>query len=105
MFPDDKRRMEKEHVYKLYFYVLGGASLEETPVVKNVRNCLREALGTSVTLDVIEVVSRPEAAVKEGILFTPTLLRISTQPNKRVVGNFLDKEKTMAALKLIQTLY
>jgi circadian clock protein KaiB len=94
--------MSPEHNYKLYLYIAGYVAQGMDLAERNIRDCLDAISGRDYALEVIEVVKNPQAAIEEGILFTPTLLRISPGPKKRVVGNFLDKVKILEALKLIQ---
>ena len=91
-----------QHLYKFYLYVVGQAAEKDAPIVKNVRDSLRVMFGNDYSLDVVDVVKNPQSAVDQGILFTPTLMKMVPEPKKRVVGNFLDKTKTIEALKLIQ---
>ena len=95
--------MGPESVYKLFLYVATQVAHGTDPVVKNVTDSLRALCGDRYDLQIIEVVKNPKDAVDNGILFTPTLVRVLPEPKKRVVGNFLDPEKVMAALKLIQS--
>ena len=89
--------------YKLCLYVVGQEVLAETPVVKNVREALTDLFNGRYFLEVIDVVKYPQAALDEGVFFTPTLVRFSPEPKKKLIGNFSEKEKTLQTLNLLQT--
>lgn len=42
-------------------------------------------------LDVIDILKNPELTVEEGILASPTLVRVKPLPSKRIVGRILAK--------------
>lgn len=51
-------------------------------------------------VQVVDVLHQPELALQEGILVTPTLLRLSPGPKARVIGNLSDMEVVVHALGL-----
>lgn len=51
-------------------------------------------------LQVVDVCQCPELAERDGVLATPTLLRLSPQPACRVVGELAACKNTLAALGL-----
>ncbi len=89
--------------YRLCLFVVGQEVLADTPVVKNVRECLTELFNGRYLLEVVDVMKYPQAALEEGVFFTPTLLRIFPEPKKRLIGNFLEREKIVQSLRLLQT--
>ena len=88
--------------YKLCLYVVGQEVLAETPIVKNVREALTNLFNGRYLLEVVDVIKYPQAALEEGVFFTPTLLRIFPEPKKKLIGNFLEKEKILQTLNLLQ---
>jgi circadian clock protein KaiB len=57
------------------------------------------ALGDdSATLEVCDVLRDPARALKERVLVTPTLIRVSPQPELRVIGNLSDRQALLAGL-------
>jgi circadian clock protein KaiB len=51
-------------------------------------------------LEVIDVFEHPERAEEERIFATPTLVRASPPPVRRLVGDLSDREKVLAYLDL-----
>lgn len=72
--------------------------------MSNVRQCLDQSGESGYSLEVVDVVKDPKAALEEGVFFTPTLLRVFPLPKKKVIGSLQDKQKTLAAVKLLQTM-
>lgn len=52
------------------------------------------------SLEVVDVYQQPELADQQRILATPTLVRMSPLPFRRLVGNLSDPERLSAALGL-----
>jgi len=52
------------------------------------------------TLEIIDVFESPAAAEKERILATPTLMRLSPEPVKRIMGDLSDLETVKLMLEL-----
>ena len=90
------------NTYKLCLYVVGQEVLAETPVVKNVREGLTSLYDGRFLLEVIDVTKHPQAAMDEGVFFTPTLLRFEPEPRKKVIGNFSNKDQLLQALRLLE---
>ncbi len=86
--------------FKLYLYMSG----ETPPSVAgayNLRVLLDKELKGQYSLEVINVLDNPQRAVEDKILATPTLVKASPPPEKRVVGDLSDKDKVLSALGLI----
>ena len=86
--------------FKLYLYMSG----ETPPSVAgayNLRVLLDKELKGQYSLEVINVLDNPQRAEEDNILATPTLVKASPPPEKRVVGDLSDEEKVLTALGLI----
>lgn len=53
---------------------------------------------TPVEVEVIDVLLHPGRAFDEGVVVTPTLVRILPQPERRVIGNLRDTAALAAGL-------
>ena len=42
------------------------------------------------TLEIVDVLTQPARAVADGVIVTPTLLKLSPRPQQRVIGNLSD---------------
>lgn len=85
--------------YLLKLYITGQTARSERAIT-NLRHICRAALGNNYELVIIDILERPQLAEKEKILATPTLIRESPLPVRRVIGDLSDKEKLLLALDL-----
>ncbi len=86
--------------FRLYLYVTGVAS-KSIEDAWNFKAILDEKLKGRYSLEVINVLDNPHRAEEDNILATPTLVKVSPPPEKRVVGDLSDKETVLLALGLI----
>jgi circadian clock protein KaiB len=85
-------------LYALRLYVSGRASGVRA---ERTLTALCEAhLAGRYALEVIDVFEQPERAEEERIFATPTLVRASPPPVRRLVGDLSDREKVLAHLDL-----
>ena len=84
---------------KLYLYMSN-----ETPSsvagAYNLRVLLDKELKGQYSLEVINVLDNPQRAVEDNILATPTLVKASPPPERRVIGDLSDNERVLTALGL-----
>jgi circadian clock protein KaiB len=59
---------------------------------------LEASLPNAYTLQVIDVTTHPDEAEAAQISATPTLVQISPEPTRRIVGNVLNQEQMMQLL-------
>jgi circadian clock protein KaiB len=63
---------------------------------------LRAALGPfpddEGTLEIIDVLQDPERALRERVLVTPTLVKVSPPPARRAIGNLKDRNALIVLL-------
>jgi circadian clock protein KaiB len=80
---------------KLRLYVTGTAphSLEALANIRAVRAALRDH-----DLEVIDVLERPERALADAVLVTPTLVKLAPRPSCRIVGNLSDTRHVLISL-------
>ena len=76
--------MSDSHRFKLYIAALTPGSGE---IIEKVRNFLDEQLADRYDLTVICLMDEPHLADDDNIFATPTLVRVSPKPSRRVVGN------------------
>jgi len=50
------------------------------------------------TLEIVDLLTAPERALADGIIVTPTLLKVSPAPMQRVIGNLDDTEQVIRTL-------
>ncbi len=70
--------------------------------VANLEAICREHLSLAgpYKIEIIDILKEPQRALKEGILVTPTLVKLSPPPVCKIVGNLSEKAKVLLALGL-----
>jgi circadian clock protein KaiB len=86
-------------VVVLRLYVAGGAP-NSLQAIANLEAICAEYLKGGHKLEVVDVLEDPRRAMKEGVLVTPSLTKLSPQPVSQVIGNLSDKTQVLIALGL-----
>jgi len=89
--------MVKKYILKLYIM---GETANSQAAVKNLNDVLEKESTDLYTLDVIDVLKNPQAAEEDKILATPTLIKVSPGPARRIIGDLSDKQKVLHGLNL-----
>lgn len=83
----------------LRLYVAGDLP-QSTQAIANLRHlCSLPAL-PAVELEIVDVLKAPARALEDGIVATPTLVRLAPAPVVRVLGALSDSDRVRAALGL-----
>ena len=83
----------------LTLYIAGQTPRSERAIA-DLRRLGEEHLGGEYDLTVIDAAENPEAAEADRILATPTLLKTSPPPVRRITGDLSDPERVLAGLSL-----
>lgn len=86
-------------LYTFRLYVAGQSERSEAAAA-NLRALCDNHLAGRYELEVIDVVERPDVAEAERILATPTVVRLSPAPERRVIGDLSDHPRAASALGL-----
>lgn len=86
----------QEATLQLRLYVAAGAPNSERALA-NLKQIREEHLGVC-TVEVVDVFEAPERALADGVLVTPTLLRVSPLPVRRIIGDLGRVESVLGAL-------
>ncbi len=78
--------------YLLRLYV-SGHSVATAQTLKNLHALLPQCLDTPYTLKVVDVTRQPDYAEADQVTATPTLVRVSPHPRRRLVGKLDDLAK------------
>jgi len=89
--------MTEKYILKLY---VTSETANSQTVIKNLNDILEREPKDLYTLDVIDVLENPQAAEEDKILATPTLIKISPEPARRIIGDLSDKERVLLGLDL-----
>lgn len=83
----------------LKLYIASGTP-NSTLAVSNLQAIIDEHLADCYSLEIIDVLKEPSRAIADGVLVTPTLVKLSPPPKVSIIGNLGEKEKVLCALNL-----
>ncbi len=83
----------------LHLYITGKTSRSVRAVSQLQRIC-HDTLGSDAELVVFDVLEQPQLAERERIIATPTLIRKTPEPVRRIIGDMTDERKVLAGLDI-----
>lgn len=89
-------RQDRGGVMALRLYVAAGAPNSERALAN--LDAIREKYLDVCNIEVIDVFEAPERALADDVLVTPTLLRVSPLPVRRIIGDLSQVERVVRAL-------
>ena len=92
-----RAQKKKAAVQELRLY-LADTSPRSVLARENLEAFCQEHLAGGYRLTIIDIVKQPASARRDGIVATPTLIRISPGPPRRLVGTLADKERVLRAI-------
>jgi circadian clock protein KaiB len=81
----------------LRLYVAGNAP-NSIRAIANARAICDEHFASGHDLEIVDLLEEPRRALADGIIVTPTLLKLSPLPAQRVIGNLSDTNQVLLAL-------
>ncbi len=90
-------------MYLLRLYVTGHTE-KTANTIEQVRQTLRDTLKLledGEDLEVIDILEAPQRAIEDKVFATPTLVKVSPQPTRRIIGDLSDNQKIRQALELV----
>lgn len=91
------KKKEKNKGIVLRLYVAGNAP-NSLSAIANVRAICDEHFAAAHELEIVDMLNHPERAVKDAIIVTPTLLKLSPLPATRMIGNLNDRQQVLQTL-------
>ncbi len=88
--------------YVFRLYLCGGAP-NSVRALANLYALCHKHFPDSHRIEVIDVLTEPLRALEDGILVTPTVVKVSPAPEQQIMGNLSDEEEVLRALGLPQT--
>lgn len=86
-------------VFKIY---LAGHSAKTSSVEETLDQLCKEILGSAgYSIKVIDVEANPKIADRKKILATPTIIKESPKPEKRIIGDLNNYEKAKKAIEYL----
>lgn len=84
---------------RLMLFVAGDSPRARDAAANLARACERIASGPA-TIDTVDILADPDVADEFRVLTTPTVVRVSPTPRRRVTGDLRDITQVLAALDL-----
>ena len=84
-------------VFRLY---VAGDAQESMLAVSNLTSLCRTYLPGRHEIEVVDVVLQPKRGLAESIMMTPTLVKLSPSPLRRIIGTLSHKEPVLQTLGL-----
>jgi circadian clock protein KaiB len=91
--------MSRRSVFRFRLYVAGNAQ-NSLQAVANLNAICRAHLADRHEIEVVDVFGEPKRALAEGILMTPTLIKLSPSPVRRIVGTLSQTQVVLQTLGL-----
>lgn len=89
--------MRKKVALMLRLYVAGNAP-NSLLALANIRAVCGEHFDAAHELEIVDLLEEPRRALEDGVIVTPTLLKLSPPPARRLVGNLRDRAQVLMAL-------
>lgn len=83
---------------RLRLYVAGNAP-NSARAIANIRAICGEHFERCHDLEIIDLLLHPQRALADGIIVTPTLVRLSPLPTQRMLGDLSNLSQVLAALR------
>jgi circadian clock protein KaiB len=86
--------------YNLRLYV-AGQTPKSLSAIANLKKICEDHLAGIYTIEVIDLLARPQLAAGDQILAVPTLVRRLPPPIKRIIGNLSNTERVLVGLDIL----
>ena len=83
--------------YVLKLYITGQTPRSERAIA-NLRGICEAEFAGRYELTIVDVLERPQLAEDDKILATPTLIKVSPPPARRVIGDLMDTDRVLNGL-------
>ena len=91
-------RMKKtKDALVLRLYIAGNAP-NSLRAIENLKVFCADKLFAGYELEIVDLLKEPRRALADGIVVTPTLLKVSPSPVKRLIGNLSDAASVLRTL-------
>jgi circadian clock protein KaiB len=91
--------MKKPADYQFIIYITGN-SPNSAQAVFNLNALCREHLADRHHIEIVDVLREPKRALADGIMLTPTLVKISPAPSRKIIGTLSQPQPVLQALEL-----
>ncbi len=91
--------MSRRGIMKFQLFVAGDA-LNSSQAVFNLTAICRAHIPDRYQIEVIDVFREPKRALAEGIVMTPTLVKLAPSPIRKIIGTLSQTQPVLQALGL-----
>jgi circadian clock protein KaiB len=91
--------MSKRPMYRFRLFVAAD-TVNSAQAASNLLTLCKTHLAGCHEIEVVDVFENPARAVAEGIRMTPTLLKLTPSPARRIVGTLVDLDRVLHTLGL-----
>jgi len=92
------RRLDHEPILRLRLYVAGNGP-NSLRAAANAKAICAEHFANAHELEIVDLIHEPLRALADGIVVTPTLVRLAPLPVRRVIGNLGDTAQVLLMLE------
>ena len=85
------------YVLKLY---ITGSTPRSTRAIENLRRICERHLSGRYRLEIVDIYAHPEAAREGQVIAAPTLVRLTPEPLRRIIGDLGDEDRVLLGLEL-----
>ena len=89
-----------EEPIKLQLYIYGATTPNSILALNNLEAIRRNQPPGLLQIEVIDISAQPFKALADGILVTPTLVKLSPTPTVQIIGNLSETSTVLKALGL-----
>ena len=87
------------YLFRLY---VAGSAPNSVRALANLRAICRKHFPDRHRIDVVDVLKEPLRALNDGILVTPSVIKLSPAPEQQIIGNLSEEEEVLRSLGLPQ---
>ena len=89
--------MVNHKMLKLRLYIAGDAP-NSVAAVANLRAVCSQHFEARHEIEIVDLLDQPARALADGVIVTPTLLKLSPLPAQRLIGSLSDTKHVLIAL-------
>ncbi len=82
-------------IFRLYITQQAPSSMR---ALSNLKTICRDYFPNNVQLEVVDTVEQPLRAMQDGIVITPTLVKLSPEPSWSIVGDLSEDARVLASM-------
>jgi len=95
-----KPSAEKNNAWNLRLYVAGQTS-KSIAAIANLKRICEQYMEAHYTIEVIDLMQKPQLARNDQIVAIPTLIRKVPEPMRRIIGDLSATERVLIGLDLV----